>query len=63
MTPDPHAFALGMAIYPVAYASGAVLLRRSRKRSTPVPTRSDVSRAAKHAARKALRRERRTHRY
>ena len=59
MTPDPHALALGMAVYPVAYASGAVLLRRTRKRSTPVPTGRDVSRAAKHAARKALKRERR----
>jgi len=59
LTPDPHGLALGMAIYPVAYASGAVLLRRSRKRSTPVPTGRDVSRAAKHAARKALKRERR----
>ena len=56
MTPDPHGLALGMAIYPVAYASGAVLLRRSCKRSTPVPTGRDASKAAKHAARKELKR-------
>jgi hypothetical protein len=48
-----------MAIYPVTYASGAVLLRRSRKRSTPVPTGRDMRRAAKSAARKALKHERR----
>ena len=59
MTPDPHGLALGMAIYPVAYASGTVLLRRTRKRSTPVPTGRDVNRVAKHAARKALKHERR----
>jgi hypothetical protein len=58
LTPDPHALALGMALYPVAYASGAVLVRRARRGSTPVPTGRDVSRAAKHAARKALKRER-----
>jgi hypothetical protein len=59
LTSDPHALALGMAVYPVAYASGAVLLRRTRKRSTPVPTGRDVRRAAKSAARKALKHERR----
>ena len=60
MTPDgPRALALGMALYPVAYASGAVALRRMRKRSAPVPARHDVSRAAKHETRKQLKRERR----
>lgn len=59
MTPDSQGLALGMAIYPVAYASGAVLLRRGRKRSTPVPTGRDLTKAAKRAARKELRRERR----
>ena len=59
MTPDSQGLALGIAIYPVAYASGAVLLRKARKRSVPVPTGRDVNRAAKHAARKALKRERR----
>jgi hypothetical protein len=59
LTPDTHALALGMAVYPVAYASGAALVRRARRGSTPVPTGRDVNRAAKHAARKALKRERR----
>jgi len=59
LTPDPHALALGMAVYPVAYASGAVLVRRARRGSTPVPTGRDVSKAAKHAARRALKHERR----
>ena len=59
MTLDPHGLALGMALYPVAYASGAIALRRARRGSTPVSTRRDVSHAAKHAARKALVRERR----
>jgi hypothetical protein len=48
-----------MAIYPVAYASGAIVLRKARKRTAPIPTGRDVNRAAKHAARKALKRERR----
>lgn len=59
MTPDTQGLALGMAIYPVAYASGAVLLRKARKGRAPVPTGRDVNRAAKHVARKALKRERR----
>ena len=59
MTPDTHALALGMALYPVAYASGAVLVRRARRGSTPVPTGRDVTRAAKRAARKELKRDRR----
>ena len=59
MTPDTHALALGMALYPVAYASGAVALRRARRGTAPVPTARDVSKAAKRAARKALKRERR----
>ena len=59
LTPDTHALALGMAIYPVAYASGAVLVRRTRRGTAPVPTGRDVRRAAKRAARTALKRERR----
>ena len=59
MTSDAQGLALGMAIYPVAYASGAMLLRRARRGSTPIPTGRDVNRAAKTAARKALKRERR----
>jgi hypothetical protein len=59
LTPDAQGLALGMAIYPVAYASGAVLLRKARRGSAPVPTGRDVNRAAKSAARKALKRERR----
>jgi len=59
LTPDTQGLALGMAIYPVAYASGVALLRKTRKRATSVPTGRDVNRAAKHAARKALKRERR----
>ena len=59
LTSDAQGLALGMAIYPVAYASGAVLLRRTRKRSTPVPTGRDMRRAAKRATRTALKRERR----
>jgi hypothetical protein len=59
VTPDTQGLALGMAIYPVAYASGVVLLRKARRGSAPVPTGRDISRAAKHAARKALKRERR----
>ena len=58
MTPDPHGLALGMALYPVAYASGAVALRRARRGSTPVPTGRDVTKAAKRAARKELKRQR-----
>jgi hypothetical protein len=60
LTPDAEGLALGMAIYPVAYASGAVLIRKARKGRAPVSTGRDVNRAAKHAARKALKRERRT---
>ena len=48
-----------MALYPVAYAGGAALLRRGRRGSTPVPTGRDVTKAAKRAARKELKRERR----
>jgi hypothetical protein len=48
-----------MALYPVAYASGAVLVRRARRGSTPVPTGRDMRRTAKRAARKELKRERR----
>jgi hypothetical protein len=59
LTPDPHGLALGMALYPVAYASGAALLRKARRGSAPAPTGRDVNRAAKSAARKALKRERR----
>ena len=59
MTPDPHGLALGMALYPVAYASGAVLLRKARRGSAPVPTGRDVSKAAKRAARKELKRDHR----
>jgi hypothetical protein len=59
LTPDTQGLALGMAIYPVAYASGAVLLRKARRGSAPVPTGRDMHRAAKSAARKALKRERR----
>jgi hypothetical protein len=59
LTPDPHGLALGMALYPVAYASGTAALRRARRGSSPIPTGRDVNRAAKHAARKALKRERR----
>ena len=59
MPPDTHALALGMAVYPVAYASGAVLVRRARRGSTPVPTGRDVTKAAKRAARKQFKREHR----
>ncbi len=59
MTPDSSGLALGMAIYPVAYASGAVLLRRARRGSTPIPTARDARRYAKRAARHELKRERR----
>ena len=59
MTSVAQGLALGMAIYPVAYASGAVLLRKARRGSAPVPTGRDVNRAAKRATRKALNRERR----
>ena len=56
---DSQGLALGMAIYPVAYASGAVLLRKARRGSAPVPTGRDMRRAAKRATRKALKHERR----
>ena len=59
MTPNAQGLALGMAIYPVAYASGAVVLRRARRGARPIPTGRDVNRAAKSAARTALKRERR----
>ena len=58
MTPDPQGLALGMALYPVAYAGGAVLLRRGRRGSTAIPTGRDVTKAAKRAARKELKRQR-----
>jgi hypothetical protein len=48
-----------MAIYPVAYASGAVLLRKARRGSTPIPTARDARRYAKRAARHELKRDRR----
>ena len=55
-TPDTHALALGMAVYPVAYAAGADLIHKRRRARTAVPT----VRAAKRAARDAeLKRERR----
>ena len=47
-----------MALYPVAYAGGAVLLRRGRRGSTAIPTGRDVTKAAKRAARKELKRQR-----
>lgn len=53
MTPDTHALALGMAIYPVAYAGGSALIHRGRRTRTAVPTGRDT----KHAARKALKRQ------
>ena len=56
---SPAALALGIALYPVAYAGGAAALRRARRGSTPLPTGRDVSKAAKHAARKELKRQRR----
>ena len=59
MNLDPHGLALGMALYPVVYAGGAAALRRARRGSTPLPTGRDVSKAAKHAARKELKRQRR----
>lgn len=61
MTPDAQGLALGMAIYPVAYASGAVLLRRARRgsRSAPMPTAYEARRYAKRIARHELKRERR----
>ena len=58
MTQDPHGLALGMAIYPVAYASGTALLRKARRGSAPVATGRDVTKAAKRAARKELKRQR-----
>ncbi len=59
MTPDTQGLALGMAIYPVAYASGAVLLRRARRGSAPIATGHDARRYVKRAARHELKRERR----
>jgi hypothetical protein len=59
LTPDTQGLALGMAIYPVAYASGAVLLRRARRGSAPVLTARDARRYAKRVARHELKRERR----
>ena len=59
MAPNAQGLALGMAIYPVAYAGGAIMLRRARRGAKPIPTGREVNRAAKSAARKALKRERR----
>ena len=59
MTPDTQGLALGMAIYPVAYASGVVLLRRGRRTRTTVPTVRDAKRAARRETRRGLKRERR----
>ena len=59
LTSDAQGLALGMAIYPVAYATGAVLLRRARRGSASVPTARDARRYAKRAARHELKRERR----
>jgi len=59
LTPDTHALALGMAIYPVAYAGGAALIHKGRRARTAMPTVRDARRAAQRATRKALTRERR----
>lgn len=62
MTPDTQGLALGMAIYPVAYATGAALFRKARRGSAPVATARETRRYAKRAARSTLRRERRKQR-
>ena len=59
MTPDTHALALGMAIYPVAYAGGSALVRKGRRARTAVPTVHDARRAARRETRRALKRDRR----
>lgn len=59
MTPDTRTLALGMAIYPVLYSSGAALVRRGRRARLPVPTVRDAKRAARNEARRALIKERR----
>jgi hypothetical protein len=59
LNPDTQGLALGMAIYPVAYASGAVLLRKARRGSARMPTANETRRYAKRAARHELKRERR----
>ena len=48
-----------MAIYPVAYAGGAVLLRKARRGAAPTPTARDARRYAKRVTRHELKRERR----
>jgi hypothetical protein len=57
LTPDTHALALGMAIYPAAYAGGAALIHKARRTRTAVPTVHDAKRAAQRAARKELKRQ------
>ena len=59
LTSDAQGLALGMAIYPVAYATGAVLLRKARRGSARMPTAHETRRYAKRVARHELKRERR----
>jgi hypothetical protein len=56
---DPHTLALGMAIYPVAYAGGASLTRRGRRARAAVPSVRDAKSAARRETRRTLKRERR----
>jgi hypothetical protein len=59
LTPDAHTLALGMAVYPLVYASGSALARRGRRTRTAVPSVRDAKRAARRETRRALKRERR----
>lgn len=56
---DAHTLALGMALYPVAYAGGSALTRRGRRARTAVPTVRDAKRAARRETHRTLKHARR----